>query len=57
MFSRKVPLVIAGILCAIGALLHLVTIIGGPDFYRFMGRAREWPKWLKMAWLIPRLLL
>lgn len=37
MFSRKVPLVIAGILCAIGALLHLVTIIGGPDFYRFMG--------------------
>jgi len=37
MFSRKTPLVIAGILCAIGALLHLATIIGGPDFYRFMG--------------------
>ena len=37
MFSHKTPLVIAGIFCAIGALLHLATIIGGPDFYRFMG--------------------
>jgi len=37
MFSRKTPLVIAGIFSAIGALLHLATIIGGPDWYRFMG--------------------
>ena len=37
MFSHKTPLVIAGIFSAIGALLHLATIIGGPDFYRFMG--------------------
>ena len=37
MFSHKMPLVIAGIFCAIAALLHLATIIGGPDFYRFMG--------------------
>ena len=37
MFSHKTPLVIAGIFCSIGALLHLATIIGGPDFYRFMG--------------------
>lgn len=37
MASKNTSLIIAGILCSIGALLHLATIIGGPDFYRFMG--------------------
>ena len=37
MASKNTSLIIAGILCSIGALLHLATIISGPDFYRFMG--------------------
>ena len=37
MHSKNTSLIIAGILCVISALMHLATIIGGPDFYRFMG--------------------
>lgn len=37
MHSKNTSLIIAGILCVISALMHLAIIIGGPDFYRFMG--------------------
>ena len=38
---RNVWLVAAGVLSAAASLLHVATIIGGPDWYRFFGAGEE----------------
>ena len=37
----KTWLVAGGVLSALAAILHLATIIGGPDWYRFFGAGEE----------------
>lgn len=35
------PLFLGGILSLLAAILHLATIIGGPDWYRFLGAGEQ----------------
>lgn len=35
------PLLIGGVLSILAALLHIATIIGGPEWYRFLGAGEE----------------
>lgn len=41
MFSGNKALIIAAVLSALGGIIHLGIIIGGPDWYRFFGAGEE----------------
>ena len=48
-------LVAGGILSAVAALLHLATIVGGPDWYRFFGAGEEMAQMAERGMLRPAL--
>lgn len=39
--TRNPALVIGGVLSAAASLLHIACIVGGPDWYRFLGAGEE----------------
>ncbi len=45
MASKNFYLTLAGCLSFTAAILHMVIIIGGPDWYRFLVPEKIWLKW------------
>ena len=54
--TRNPWLVIAGLLSAAAALLHLAVIAGGPDWYRFFGAGEEMARMAEQGRLTPHII-
>lgn len=53
---RNPWLIVAGVLSAAAALLHLAIIAGGPDWYRFFGAGERMARMAERGFLRPTLL-
>jgi hypothetical protein len=48
-------LIVAGLLSAAASLLHVATIVGGPDWYRFFGAGEEMARAAERGSVLPGL--
>lgn len=54
--KREPLLILAGLLSAAAALLHLAVIFGGPDWYRFFGAGEEMARMAERGSITPTLI-
>jgi hypothetical protein len=54
--ARNRWLILGGILSALAALLHIAVVIGGPDWYRFVGAGEAMARGAERGSLYPPLL-